>query len=228
VGFVNLINFLPFGMLLACAALAVKGEDVLFRDDFAGRLQAGWSWVREHPQAWRVTEQGLEVRIEPGNMWGPQNDGRNVLVRPAPPAETNRIEITVTVEHHPTNQYEQVDLVWYYDDSNMIKLGEELVDGKLSVVMGREEKDKTRTIAIIPLPANSVQLRLEINGDRLHGKFHPLNAKEWVEAGSCELLPLPREKAKIALQCYQGTEEAEHWARITGFVVRRQQSNTFP
>ena len=30
-----------------------------------------------------VTAHGLEVRIEPGNMWGPQNDAKNLLVRPA-------------------------------------------------------------------------------------------------------------------------------------------------
>ena len=94
----------------------VHAQEVLFKDDFKGKLGEGWSWVREHRKAWRVTEHGLEVRIEPGNMWGPQNDARNLLVRLAPDAATNEIEVFVTVENHPTNQYEQVDLVWYYDD----------------------------------------------------------------------------------------------------------------
>jgi len=51
-------------------------------------------------------------------------------------------------------QWEQVDLVLYYDDSNMVKVGLELVDGQLSIVMGREEKDATRTISITPVASD--------------------------------------------------------------------------
>ena len=105
----------------------------MFQDDFKLKLGEGWSWVREHREAWRSSERGLEVRIEPGNMWGSANDAKNVLLRPAPNAATNEIQITATVENRPTAQYEQVDLVWYYDDSHMVKLGLELVDGKLSM-----------------------------------------------------------------------------------------------
>ena len=40
--------------------------------------------------------EGLEIRIEPGNMWGPQNDARNVLVRAAPEFEPgNTLEISL-------------------------------------------------------------------------------------------------------------------------------------
>lgn len=202
----------------------VWAEEFLFQDDFKGQLGPGWSWVREHRQAWRVTEQGLEVRIEPGNMWGPENSARNLLVRCAPDTTTSEIEISVSVENKPTHQYEQVDLVWYYDDSNMVKIGQELVDGKLSVVMGREEKDKTRTIAIIPLESTSVQLRMVVKGSRIRGEFHPANAKDWQVVGECDAPTPANLPAKISLQFYQGLADVEHWARVTGFsIVRRQQ-----
>ena len=144
-------------IILSGFALANAGRagEVLFQDNFRNGLGQGWSWVREHRGAWRVTESGLEVRIEPGNMWGPKNDARNLLVHPAPEATDSEIEVSVSVENKPTSQYEQVDLVWYYDDSNMVKLGQELVNGELSVVMGREENDKTRTVAIIPLDSTT-------------------------------------------------------------------------
>jgi regulation of enolase protein 1 (concanavalin A-like superfamily) len=116
-------------------------QESLFEDDFKGRVGPGWSWVREHREAWRLTEHGLEVRIEPGNMWGPENNAGNLLVRSAPDTRGSGIEISVNLENKPTNQYEQVDLVWYYDDGNMVKVGQELVDGKLSVVMGRGVTD---------------------------------------------------------------------------------------
>src|SRR3954447_26559593 len=118
--------------LLVILSQGAGAEEVLFQDDFRGKLGQGWSWVREHRPAWRITPSGLEVRIEPGNMWGPQNDAKNVLVRPAPDTAQQQIDISVRVEHKPTSQYEQVDLVWYFDASNIVKLGMELVDGKLS------------------------------------------------------------------------------------------------
>jgi hypothetical protein len=40
--------------------------------------------VREDPAGWRSTDHGLEIRVQPGNMWGGANDARNVLVRDVP------------------------------------------------------------------------------------------------------------------------------------------------
>ena len=194
----------------------VRSAEILFSDDFKGALKPGWSWLREDKSAWHTTDEGLEIRIQRGNMWGPENSGKNVLVRNLPEAE-RALEITVQVEHNPTEQYEQVDLVAYYDDSHMVKIGEELVDGKLSIVMGREEKDRARTIAIIPLEENRVELKLRIAGDQVTGFFKPHSATEWKKAGECDL---PGEgRPKIALQCYQGSDEKEHWAKIRRFRI---------
>jgi len=213
------------GALLLTAASGMGAEtngEVLFRDDFKGRLGEGWSWVRENPAAWRATERGLEVRIEPGNMWGPQNNAKNLLARLAPDTTQEEIEVSVSIENKPTNQYEQVDLAWYYDDSNMVKLGMELVDGRLSVVMGREENDKTRTVAIIPLNSTSVRLRFFVKGDRIRGVFRPADAAEWQTAGECTLPAPAKGTAKISLQFYQGVEAVEHWARVTEFQILRK------
>lgn len=198
----------------------VAAEEVVFQDDFKGKLGEGWSWVREHREAWRVTERGLEVRIEPGNMWGAANNAKNVLVRPVPEPSSDEIEVSATVENQPTEQYEQVDLAWYYDDSHMVKLGLEQVDGKLCVVMGREQADKTRTIAIIPIDAHVLRLRLLVAGNKLRGQFRPAGSEAWRDAGSCDLPA--RGTPKVSLQFYQGPAQAEHWARVNEFrIVRR-------
>jgi regulation of enolase protein 1 (concanavalin A-like superfamily) len=157
-------------VFLSSLALAEDSGVVLFEEKFSNKLGEGWVWVREHRQAWRLNDGGLEIKVEPGNMWGPANDAKNVLVRPVP-KNKDHLEFTVTVRHNPTAQYEQVDLVWYYDDSHMVKLGQEMVDGKLSIVMGREEKDRTRTIAIIPLDSQQVELKLEKSGREIRGAF---------------------------------------------------------
>jgi len=151
-------------------------------------------------------------------MWGPANDARNVLVRRLDGVSfTQAMRVSVTVSNKPTEQYEQVDLVWYYDDSHMVKIGQEMVDGKLSIVMGREEKDRTRTIAIIPIEALEVDLRLVTTNNIVRGAFRAVGAKDWREAGRCDL-PVHGEP-HVAIQCYQGPAVEKHWARISDFQI---------
>ncbi len=200
-------------------ATACGAAEVLFRDDFKGKLGGGWSWAREDRTGWRVTEQGLEVRLQPGNMWGPANNAKNVLVRPLPYSAKDDIEISVSVENRPTEQYEQVDLVWYYDDGHMVKIGQELVDGKLSIVMGREEQDRTRVIVILPLDSFSVRLRLVAKGDRVRGEYRLPGKESWITAGECDL-PV-NGPPKASLQVYQGPKSVERWARLSEFRVTR-------
>jgi regulation of enolase protein 1 (concanavalin A-like superfamily) len=211
--------------LLLLASATIGAEEVLFHEDFTNALDGHWAWIREHREAWRTTARGLEVRIEPGNMWGPANDARNVLVRPAPDVTQGEIEISVNVENQPTEQYEQVDLVWYYDDSHMVKIGLELVDGKLSIVMGREQADKTRTISITPIKPDSVRLKLLVKGDQIRGQFQIPGSDKWQDAGHCDSPAPANGKPKVSLQFYQGPANAEHWARINDFQIGKANSS---
>lgn len=206
----------PLVFLSAFGLLTCEAEEV-FRDDFKGRLADSWSWIREDQSGWRVTDRGLEVRIQPGNMWGPANNATNVLVRPLPIVTNAAVEIAITVENRPTEQYEQADLVWYYDDSHMVKLGQELVDGRLSIVMGREEQDKTSTMAIIPIQSVVVHLRFVAKGNSIRGEYRLGDEKDWRVAGQCDLPAngLP----KASLQVYQGPKAVERWARFTEFRI---------
>ncbi|MGZ4987013.1 MAG: hypothetical protein ACXWBP_03130 [Limisphaerales bacterium] len=206
---------------VASADDADTSADIIFRDSFHNKLAEGWSWIREHKENWRCTTNGLEVLVEPGNMWGPQNNARNLLLHSLPTA-TDAIDISVTVSNAPTHQYEQSDLVWYFDDSTMVKVGQELVDGKLSVVMGREEKDKIRTISITPLNSDTVTLRMLVHGDEIRGFFKTPTATDWKEVGSCDL-PKPEKKkpARVSLQFYQGAPNVNHWVRVTDFQISR-------
>jgi regulation of enolase protein 1 (concanavalin A-like superfamily) len=212
-------------ILMSIAARALADSDPgpdqkTFSEDFHARLAAEWRWEREHPEAWRLTSGGLEIRIEPGNMWGSQNNARNVLIHPAPDPGVAPVEISVLVENNPSNQYEQVDLTWYFDDSNMVKIGEELVDGKLSIVMGREEQDHTRTIIIIPIDFTKVHLKLVVTGNQIEGFYSSPKDNQWHKAGQCDLPPHATKSPQISLQCYQGSEATEHWARITNFQIK--------
>ena len=199
---------------------SLRAEEVAFQDDFKDGIDKGWTWVREDPKAWRSTSEGLEIRVLPGNMWGPPNNAKNVLVRELPELAKDRITVSVKVLNKPTEQYEQVNLVWYFDDSNMVKLGLEQVDKKLCVVMGREENDRTRTIAVIPKATPSLQVRLTVQGKKIEGHYRLDGSDRWLKAGECEL-PSISSKPKISLQAYQGPDEVEHWAKITDFKILR-------
>jgi regulation of enolase protein 1 (concanavalin A-like superfamily) len=214
-------TIVPFAVFAPMLAVNCLAEEVLFKDDFAGKLSEGWSWVREEKAAWRVTVRGLELRVLPGNLWGGANDAKNVLVRPAPDSATGEVEVSVSVTNLPTHQYEQANLAWYYDDSHMVKLGLELVDGQVCIVMGREEANKTRTLAKIPIAVNSVCLRLRVAGNQIRGQYLPAGADKWLDAGAGELPAPPQATAKISLHCYQGSPEAEHWARFSEFRMVR-------
>lgn len=200
-------------------SIPVFAAQPIFSDPFQGRLAPGWSWIREDSSAWRITKDALEIRVQPGNMWGPENSGKNVLVRKLPAVKERPLAISVTVQNRPSEQYEQVDLVWYCDDSHQVKIGQEQVDGQLSIVMGREQADRTRTIAIIPLATEKVHLRFILSAEHIEGFFRPEGQDEWRKAGECDLPLKPGCEPKIALQCYQGPASAEHWAKIQNFTI---------
>lgn len=206
---------------IALLAPNSRAAEILCRDEFAGALTAGWKWVREDPAAWRVADRGLEIRVLPGNLWGRANNVKNVLMRPAPDAAQGAVEASVTVANRPTQQYEQANLAWYYDDSNMVKLGLELVDRQVCIVMGREQADKTRTLAKIPIAATTVQLRMRVDGNQIRGQYRPSGTEAWLDAASGELPAPAGVPANVSLHCYQGPADAEHWARFSDFQLRR-------
>ncbi|MBI5820784.1 MAG: hypothetical protein HZA88_17590 [Verrucomicrobia bacterium] len=207
-----------FSFLLAsfCAA-----DEVLFQDDFAGKLGDGWSWVREEKPGWRIADKKLEIRVLPGNLWGRANNVKNVLVRQAPDTSQGEVEVSVNIANRPTHQYEQANLAWYYDDSHMVKLGLELVNGEVCIVMGREEADKTRTLAKIPIAATAVRVRLRVAGNQIRGQYRVTGTDAWLDAGAGDLPAPPNGQAKISLHCYQGPPDAEHWPRFSEFRVLR-------
>lgn len=190
-----------------------------YEDDFQGGLGPGWSILREVPSGWRTTAKGLEVRMLPGNMWGPENSARNVFVRDAPDPARGPVTATVRVENRPDGQYEQINLVWYYADSHMVKIGQEQVDGQWTVVMGREEGDRTRTLAIVPITAEVVDLKLEVEGDEIRGMFRTPTMTEWKEAGRCDLPVMG--PPKITLQAYHGPADGERWGRFSAFRLEQ-------
>ena len=201
----------------------VRDDGDMIVDSFQGAMSDQWQWLRENKQGWKLTDSGLQVLIEPGNMWGAANDARNVLLHAVPDAWHDSVEISVQMEQHPKKRWEQTNLVWYYSDSTMVKLGLEIEHGRVNVVMGREVDDRTQTIAIIPYPGETVQLRLVVAGREVTGFYRKPGSDPWVKVGTASLPDDLSKPPQVSLQFYQGEAESNRWATVTDFKMQPRQ-----
>ena len=181
-------------------------EKVIFEDNFDGKLDEGWSWLRENPDYWRIRDGGLEIRVEPGVA----DTVRNALLRPAPDRGegTFVIEVTITNHTHPTQQYEQAGVTLYHDGKPVFKEVKELIDGDLYIIPGRQ-----------PMPAKSVRLRLLVTADSWEAQYCPEGETEFQTAATGEL-PLPGDD-QVSIQCYNGPPDKEHWIRFENFRIKQ-------
>jgi hypothetical protein len=191
---------------MLCGTLSAAEPEVIFEDTFSGQLDAGWTWLRENPDAWRLRDNALEIRVEPGVA----NTVKNALVRTAPDRSkgTYAIEVTVSNNTPPTRQYEQMGITWYNGGKPVFKLVKELIDGDLWIIPGRK-----------PMPANSVQLRLIVTADRWVAQYRPDGKGEFQTAGAGKLPP--PDEDQVSIQCYNGPPDAEHWMRFDDFRILR-------
>lgn len=180
-------------------------ETVVFEDRFDGKLADGWNWLRENPDGWRIRDEGLEIRIEPGDA----NTVKNALLRPAPDRSDGKyaLEVTVTMTEL-TQQYEQAGITWYTDGKPVFKLVKEIVDGELCIIPGRP-----------PMEAPTVQLRLIVDGDQWIAQYRPDAKGEFLTAEEGELPPAGDEQ--VSIQCYHGPPDEERWVRFENFRILR-------
>jgi len=183
-------------------SVAAAEQAVVFEDRFEGKLAAGWTWLREDPAAWRIRENHLELRVQPGDA----NSVKNALLRQAPDRSQGRvaIEVNVTNPKAPVRQFEQAGITWYHDGKPVFKLVKELVDGQLMIIPGRK-----------PMTNETVQLRLIVTADSWTAQFRPKGEGDFLTADTGKLPPPGADQ--VSLQCYHGPPDAEHWVRFDRF-----------
>jgi len=182
----------------------VDQRAVVFEELFEGSLDEGWTWLRENPQAWRIRQGALEIRVEPGVA----NTVKNALVRKAPDRKEGKfaVDVTVTNTTKPTQQYEQAGITWYHEGKPVFKLVKELINGELFIIPGKK-----------PMPGEKVQLRLIVNGNDFIAQFRP-DGKGKFETAATGTLPPPGND-QVSIQCYNGPADAEHWIRFDDFRI---------
>jgi hypothetical protein len=194
----------PAVIVFVCSMVLAAEPKTVFTDPLKEKLGEGWSWLREDRAAHRMTKDGLEIRIQPGDA----NTVKNALVRAAPDRSKGKyaVEVTVSSLAKPVKQWEQAGMTWYVDGKPAFKLVKELVDGKIVVWPGAA-----------PDPGQTVRLRVIVSADSFVAQYKPGGEGEWRTAEKGKL-PQARND-QISLQCYHGPENEEHWVRFTDFRI---------
>jgi regulation of enolase protein 1 (concanavalin A-like superfamily) len=184
--------------------IKTQPNQLIFEESFESKLDKGWSWLREDPKKWRIKDGGLEICVQPGVA----HNSINVLRRKAPDRSKGKFAIDVTVTNNtvPTQQYEQAGITWYNDGKHGFKFVKELVSGTVMMIPSRK-----------PMPAKSVQLRLIVDGDDYTAMFRP-DGKGPFQTAAKGKLP-PQRDDQVSIQCYNGPPNAEHWIRFDDFRI---------
>lgn len=199
-------------ILSALASLLLVGavyDQTIFEERFDGRLGEGWTWLRENPDAWRLRDGGLEIKVEPGVA----DTVKNALLRPAPDRSqgTYAIEVVVTNGVLPTQQYEQAGITWYSGGKPVFKLVKELIDGGLYIIPGK-----------VPMTSQSVRLRMIVTRDAFTAQFQPDGKGEFQTVATGPLPPPDNDT--VSIQCYNGPPGAEHWIRFDDFRITKTEA----
>lgn len=189
---------------------------ILFQDDFAGKLGQGWTWVREQPEAWKAGEQGLTMRTLSGTLWGKENTARNLLLRPAPAKGDFATEVTVSIQGALDG--EQAGLIWYGGDGDYIKLVNEF-KGQPFLILVREQKEIGKEIGRISADG-TVSLRLVSHHGWIQAQARPGGAANWQTVAECGALPASELRVGVFTHVWPG--ETDRSAHFQNFRLLRE------
>ena len=199
---------LAFAFLLAFPLFAYTAGEVIFEEPFDKELRDGWSWLREVPDDWRITDEALEIKMEPLQQEG----ARNILFRRPPKKADGAFVVTVELKalQPYSNQYQQAGLYWMQDGKLGFKFVLEIIDGELCVFPGKK-----------PLETEHVVIRLRIDGPQVVAEYQPNAAGEFHKAFEATLPERNDETDQISLQCWHGPAETESWMRFQKFSITK-------
>jgi regulation of enolase protein 1 (concanavalin A-like superfamily) len=198
---------------------AADAPKVLFEDKFSDHLDAGWKWIRERPDAWRLVNGALVIDTLPGSYWEKQNNSQNTLLRPAPVSPKDGFIVEVLLDCEPKGQYEHAGLICYFDGLNTICYNKESIDGKPLVCMAAEQDGKPiYNGPYKECPEGAVWLRLIIRGSKVTGQFRSSESVPWQTVGE-STLPTSTKELLVGIHSGYGLEKPQRQARFRNFRI---------
>ena len=100
-------------------------DELLFRDDFEGKMDENWQWTRENKSAWSLSKEPgwLEIMAGAGNV----GDGsiENLLLRSAP---EGNFELETRLKFQPRVNFQIAGLLIFESGANFIQFGRAFCD----------------------------------------------------------------------------------------------------
>lgn len=147
-------------------------------DDFDdSSLNDRWTWVRQDPTHWSLTDHPGFMRIitQPEGIWSTLNEQHNLLLTSAPLGD---FSITTRVTFTPTQNYHQAGLLVYQDDDNYIKLHRAYDDGNwVGFVL---EAAGTPFAEGVQVSETDVYLRISKGGSTYIGEYS-VDGIDWIQ-----------------------------------------------
>lgn len=210
------------GMLFlstAAISLADDNRKIVFEQKFTFPLDAGWTWIRENPKAWKVDDGTLLLRVLPGYVYRENNNAPNVLLRKAP-VTSNVLALEVFLENQPEILYEHAGLYWYYDDDNYVCLLKEWMGNEVRLRIVHEKDASGDISGESEYEAKGVWFRLVITDGKATGYYRQTDKEDWRKMGQVDLPS--KGEAKVGLNAGGGPSNAERWARFSHFRILEQ------
>ena len=209
---ISVVFLLSFSFVTHVVADDGTTGSVFFEESFQKKLKDGWTWLREVPNHWRITDNALEIKMEPQSG----DDVRNILFRKPPKKDAGSFEVSVEVQalRPYTKQYQQSGLFWMQEGKTKLKFVLEMIDGQIYVFPGKK-----------PIQTEHVVLRWRIDGTKLVGEYQPDAKGEFLLAFEGDLPERNNETDQIALQCWHGPTDAEAWIRYQNFSIKKPETN---
>jgi len=108
----------------------------VWSDEFSAEtLDGRWSWVREDPTHWSLTDRGdfLRITSQQGGLLFAANNARNLLLQDIP---TGDFDIETRVLFTPSENFQMAGLLLYQDDDNFLMLGRAYCGVPMPVCVG--------------------------------------------------------------------------------------------
>jgi predicted amidohydrolase YtcJ/regulation of enolase protein 1 (concanavalin A-like superfamily) len=161
-----------------------------FRDEFDGQVPGeGWTWIRENPNLWSLSEQPGFLTLSTGNGSLLRAGGTApILLRPAPSGD---FEVQTRLQLSPSQNFQFAGILIYRDDDHFVALGRAYcgfippcvgdgayLDNDEEVVAG-----EILTVAAAGLPSGEpIHLRLVRQGETYTG-YWSSDGESWTEVG---------------------------------------------
>lgn len=156
-------------------------ENQIFRDDFSGELQPGWTWVNENPDRWKITDDGwLQILAEDGYLVdGTQS---NLLFRDLP---EGNFAVTVHLIAAPDSNFQQAAIFLYEDVHSYVAINrgycEPCFPGKGNgIFVDYKVNDQFRWSSGLRTQIDSIDVYLRlVSKDKIIYAYYALLPDEW-------------------------------------------------